>query len=79
VAEKRPYFACDDYGMGGIWLLIDARSAAEIEERFPALKAFEQPPDFLSDEERERIASELRFDIDAAPTGYLADLVANRE
>ena len=43
--EKRPFLVVYDYGMGGVWLLMDARSVQEIEERYPKLKAFDDKPD----------------------------------
>lgn len=76
--EKRAFFVCDDYGMGGIWLVIDARSAREIEKAYPELTVFEEPPAFLAPETRDRIATKERFDIDAPPRGYLAEIVAGR-
>jgi len=76
---KRPFLAVDDYGMGGIWLYIDARSAEEIERVYPELKVFPEPPEFLPPDQLERIESELHFDIDEVPRDYLADLIAARK
>jgi hypothetical protein len=76
---KRPFLAVNDYGMGGIWLYIDASSTAEVEQLYPELKVFSEPPDFLTPEELERIESELHFDIDEPPRDYLAELVAARD
>jgi hypothetical protein len=76
---KRPFLAVDDYGMGGIWLYIDARSPEEIERVYPELKVFPEPPDFLMPDQLERIESELHFDIDEPPRDYLAELVEARE
>jgi len=75
---KRPFLAVDDYGMGGIWMYVDARSPEEIERVYPELKVFTDPPSFLTSEELRRIESELHFDIDEPPKGYLADLVSAR-
>jgi hypothetical protein len=41
---KRPFLAVNDYGMGGIWLYIDASSTAEVEQLYPELKVFSEPP-----------------------------------
>ena len=76
---KRPFLAVDDYGMGGIWLYIDARSPDEIGRTYPELKVFPEPPDFLTPDQLERIEAELHFDIDEPPRDYLAELVEARE
>lgn len=76
---KRSFLAVDDYGMGGIWLFIDARSPDDITRVYPELKVFPEPPDFLAPEELERIRSELHFDIDEPPRDYLAKLVEARK
>jgi hypothetical protein len=79
MAQKRPFLACDDYGQGGIWMFIDARSPTEVTGAYPELTVFEDPPDLLPREELERIEQELHFDIDRPPRGYLAELVAARD
>lgn len=76
---KRPFLAVDDYGMGGIWMFIDAVSPEEIGAAYPELKVFEEPPEFLSQDDLEEIQSELHFDLDEPASGYLAELVAARE
>ena len=76
---KHPYLAVDDYGMGGIWMCIDARSPEEIERLYPELTVFPDPPDFLSPEQLKRFEAERHFDVDELPRDYLADLVAARK
>ena len=44
------YLTCYDYGMGGVWLYIEAATAAEIEAAHPALTVFEVPPAWWSAE-----------------------------
>ncbi len=68
-----------DYGMGGVWLLIDARSVQEIENKYPKLKAYEDKPDWMSKEEKSEYIRDIEsidyhWDIDADPTGWLRDL-----
>lgn len=75
---KQPYLCVDDYGMGGIWLYIDANTPGEITDKYPELQVFDAPPDFLSKELLDRIESELHFDVDEPPHGFLADLVTAR-
>jgi hypothetical protein len=36
---KTTYLACHDYGMGGIWILIDATSSEQVERVYPELKS----------------------------------------
>lgn len=76
---KRPYLAVDDYGMGGVWMYIDARSPEEIEGLYPELTVFPDPPDFLSPKQLKRFEAERHFDVDEPPRDYLADLVAARK
>jgi hypothetical protein len=34
---KRLFLVSYDYGMGGVWAVINARTAEEIQQKFPAL------------------------------------------
>jgi len=77
--EKRPFLVVYDYGMGGVWLLMDARSVQEIEERYPKLKAFDDKPDWMSASDKAEYVKDIEkveyhWDIDKNPTGWLADL-----
>ena len=36
--SRATFLAAHDYGMGGIWVLIDAQSAEQIERLYPQLK-----------------------------------------
>jgi hypothetical protein len=38
------YLTCYDYGTGGVWLYVEAASAAEIRNTYPELTVFEAPP-----------------------------------
>ena len=38
--DQTTYLVVDDYGTGGIWIYIHARSAEEITDRFPDLTVF---------------------------------------
>jgi hypothetical protein len=76
---KKRFLAVHDYGLGGIWMYVDSPDAATIEQRYRELKVFETVPAFFSDEDLVRIERELHFDIDAPPSGYLAELVARRD
>jgi hypothetical protein len=70
---KKTYLAAHDYGMGGIWMLIDAESAQQIESTYPDVKVVDTRPSWLTDEIFARIKAHSHFDIDA-PAGYLLSL-----
>lgn len=73
---KRSFVAVYDYGMGGIWVMIQAESPEQIEERYPALSVVsEGDPEWITPEKwveinEEWISPSERFDIDH-PTGWL--------
>jgi hypothetical protein len=48
----RPFLVCYNYGMGGIWLYVDAENAAELRRSYPnsSLVLFPEPPPFWTDE-----------------------------
>ena len=75
--SKKPFLAVYDYGQGGIWVVIDARSANEIESVYPELKVVLHRPPWLSDADMARIEQKFHFDVDA-PAGWLALLVEQR-
>ena len=65
--------------MGGIWLLIDAYSAKQIEQRFPKLTAYEDKPKWMSEEEKTEYFKSCKrngfhWDIEDEPTGWLKSL-----
>lgn len=81
---KRRYLAVYDYGMGGIWLLMDAPSKGDIEGRYPELEVYETRPDWMSpaddkDYRADCLAQGMCWDIDAPPSGWLKTLVDNRK
>ncbi len=45
------FLACYDYGMGGVWLYVEAESTSELVRRYPALTAFDEPPGWWTPEE----------------------------
>jgi hypothetical protein len=71
-SPKRPFLCCYDYGMGGVWVYVKARTKAEIEEAFD-LVAFEERPAWMDEEtlQRDFGPSQLpTFDIDR-PEGWI--------
>jgi hypothetical protein len=70
---KRTFLACHDYGMGGIWILIDAETAVQVEHTYPELKVIESRPPWLEGSVWANIQARLHFDIDS-PSGWLLSL-----
>jgi hypothetical protein len=76
---KRPYLVLYDYGMGGVWAYILARSPEEIGQEYPELVVYDQPPDFLTPTALNRIETTLTIDIDDRGNPFLAELVKERQ
>jgi hypothetical protein len=74
---KESFLVLYDYGTGGVWAVINARSPKEIAEKYPMLSVQEKRPNWMTDDEYENIAAVLTFDIDDPPTGWL--LAATKE
>ena len=75
---KKTFLTVYDYGMGGVWVLIDARTPDEIESLHPELRVAQSRPQWLTDEVWVRIDTNHHFDIDVDPNGWLAELVGGR-
>jgi hypothetical protein len=78
MVTKHTFLCVYDYGMGGIWMTIDASSANEIEKRFPDFKVIGDRPAWMTDDEYERIAQESAYDIDS-PAGWLSSFIYSKE
>jgi hypothetical protein len=57
-----------DYGTGGVWGLVEARSEAEIVSAFPELKVMHERPQWLTTEQEEKIRSKSSFALDVVGT-----------
>jgi hypothetical protein len=71
---KQQYLVVHDYGMGGVWGVMAARSGEEIRRKYPQLEVLEVRPDWMSEADYHDILSNSSFDIDAEPRGWLAKL-----
>ena len=71
---KSRHLVVYDYGAGGAWAYVTARSADEIVSRFPELQIVFERPEWMSDEDEQGLDV---LDVDA-PTGLLSDLLARR-
>lgn len=77
-SAKTPYLTVYDYGQGGIWRVILARSADQIAARYPELKILSAPPDWMSDEQLREIEQHSTVDIDDHGEPFLAALRTQR-
>ncbi len=72
--QTHRYLVGYNYGQGGLWAFVNAKSPAEIQTTFEDLEVFTNPPAWLSPE----ILNSLQtYDIDK-PTGWLAMCLRNR-
>lgn len=76
---KQRYLAVYDYGMGGIWAFIFAESPQQIVERYPELKVVSESPAWITDALRRVMEAKETYDLDAPPSGLLADLLKERK
>jgi hypothetical protein len=75
--EQR-YLVAHDYGMGGVWRYVLARSSDEIRRRFPELVVVDEEPDWMTDELRGRLEALVERLEDPPPRGLLATVLAER-
>ena len=75
---KKPYFLVYDYGMGGAWAIMAARSEAEIEYKYPEVKVLHDRPKWMGDDTYANLLSTSSYDIDNEPYGWLEVLVSQR-
>jgi hypothetical protein len=75
--QKTRYLSVYDYGQGGIWLYLIARSPEEITAKYPELQVVSEHPDWLKGDHLRNVEART-FDIDDAPAGWLETLVKER-
>ncbi|MBL8515828.1 MAG: hypothetical protein JNM76_02570 [Betaproteobacteria bacterium] len=73
---KTEYLCVYDYGMGGVWFIVNARSTLEVESKLPGIVAFEDKPEWMAPEDKAALFSSckrkgFRWDIDEEPSGWL--------
>jgi hypothetical protein len=71
---KKRYLIVHDYGMGGVWGVMTARSGQEICQKYPGVKILEVRPAWMSDADYDKILSNNSFAINDEPRGWLARL-----
>ena len=75
--NKRPYLVLYDYGIGGLWGVMLARSEKEIARMYPELAVVHDRPRWMSADLYARIC-EQEYDIDGAPWGMLNAVLSDR-
>jgi hypothetical protein len=75
---KRVFLILYDYGQGGIWAFLKARSKEDIADRYPELEIHEALPEWMSPQEVALLRERMTFDVDEPPRDFLATLVAAR-
>jgi hypothetical protein len=74
--DKRRFLVVYDYGSGGVWAYVWARSTDEIQIRFRDLEVVDEEPEWMVGEEQALIAERMTFDIDAIkPSDWISTLV----
>jgi hypothetical protein len=74
--EKQRYLVVYDYGQGGVWAFVRARSAAEVEDTFRDLKVVENMPSWLTGDALAKTEQRMTFDVDAIePEDWIAKFV----
>ena len=76
--EKRQFLICYDYGSGGLWGIMDARSESEIADIYPELQIARTRPAWMSEERFAELGEVQHHDIDGRPWGILNALIADR-
>jgi hypothetical protein len=69
---KRRFLVVYDYGQGGVWAFLNARSKSEIQARFPQLQVVPEAPLWMSKQELGRLERTMTYDIDDEPEDFLA-------
>ena len=78
---KTKFLTVYDYGTGGVWTVICARSKEEITRMFPKLIVYDydQRPAWMEMKELTRIESKGVYDIDTPPNKFLSSLLNNKD
>ena len=75
---RERFLVCYDYGQGGVWAFVHAKSADEIREKYPELLVASGREEWMSDEWLARIDLKSSYDIGEEPRGLLAEIVKQR-
>jgi len=75
--KKHKFLVVYDYGQGGVWAFLNARSRQQVESDFPELRIVAERPDWMSETELKRVEMRMNFDADH-PSGWLKTLIERR-
>lgn len=75
---KQSFLVVYEYGQGGVWAYVSARSKADIVSRYSQLTVVDKPPRWMTAAQRKRLQQTMRFDIDD-PTDWLSSLGAGQK
>lgn len=76
--NKQPFLVVYDYGSGGLWGVVLAGSAEEIQRVYPELEVVPELPKWMTQDYYADLAA-TPYDVDGAPWGLLNALLADRE
>ncbi|MNR52835.1 hypothetical protein D3C85_1727490 [compost metagenome] len=76
--DKQRFLVCYDYGMGGLWAFIYARSSEEILGKYPELFIATEQPGWMDENKMADIESRESHDIDGEPFGVLRVVIEER-
>jgi hypothetical protein len=73
--DKKRFLVVDDYGTGGIWFVLLAKSEDQVHERLRDVKVWAPGtrPDWMSDDFFDGVAQRRTFDIDDLPASAWMD------
>jgi hypothetical protein len=75
-AEKSRFLVVYDYGQGGVWAFVWARSVDEIHEKFRDLQVVDSMPSWLKGDELAVTEQRMTFDADdVKPDDWIARLL----
>ncbi len=81
---QKTFLCVYDYGMGGIWVLINAESKEQIIELYPELIVYDDKPDWMDQKQKQEfiddcINNQMYWNIEQPATGWLKSLVEGRK
>jgi len=76
---KREFLIAYEYGTGGVWGIMNARSRDEIASIYPEIVVVDTPPSWMKLDYLEYLREHEWHDIDGAPWGILNGILADRE